>query len=112
MTDGDQNKPSYDESSGQSGVLAERQVRTERPSLYKVLLHNDDYTPMDFVVEVLTRFFSKTQEQASEIMLAVHHRGIGLCGVFPYEIAETKVAQVTEAAREQEYPLQSTLERA
>jgi len=67
---------------------------------------------MEFVVEVLTRFFSKSQTQATEIMLAVHHRGTGLCGVYPYEIAETKVAQVTEAAREQEYPLQCTLERA
>ena len=112
MAEGEQGKPGYDESSGQGGVLAERQVRPERPSLFKVLLHNDDYTPMEFVVEVLTRFFSKTQTQATEIMLAVHHRGTGLCGVYPYEIAETKVAQVTEAAREQEYPLQCTLERA
>lgn len=94
------------------GVLTERKVETKRPSLFRVLLHNDDYTPMDFVVDVLTRFFKKTHAEATEIMLAVHHKGVGVCGVFPYEIAETKVAMVTEAAREQEYPLQCTLERA
>ena len=95
-----------------SGVLTERKVQTKRPSLYRVLLHNDDYTPMDFVVDVLTRFFKKTHAEATEIMLAVHHKGMGVCGVYPYEIAETKVALVTEAAREQEYPLQCTMERA
>ena len=96
----------------QGGVLTERQVRTQRPSLFKVLLHNDDYTPMDFVVDVLTRFFNKSADQATEIMLLVHHRGMAVCGIYPYEIAETKVALVTEAARENEYPLQCTLERA
>jgi ATP-dependent Clp protease adaptor protein ClpS len=94
------------------GVVTERRVRTQRPSMFKVLLHNDDYTPMEFVTEVLERFFAKTHAEATEIMLAVHHKGLGVCGVFPYEIAETKVAQVTEAAREQEYPLQCTMERA
>lgn len=97
---------------GQSGVLTERQVRTQRPSLFKVFLHNDDYTPMDFVVDVLTRFFHKSADQATEIMLLVHHKGLAVCGIYPYEIAETKVALVTEAARENEYPLQCTLERA
>jgi ATP-dependent Clp protease adaptor protein ClpS len=101
-----------DDQNTQGGVLAEREIKAARPSLYKVLLHNDDYTPMDFVVDVLTRFFQKSHAQATEIMLAVHHKGVGLCGIYPYEIAETKVAQVTEAAREQEYPLQCTLERA
>ena len=95
-----------------SGVLTERQVRSARPSLYKVLLHNDDYTPMEFVVEVLMRFFSKAHEQATEIMLTVHHKGLAVCGVYPFEVAETKVAAVTEAAREAEYPLQCTMERA
>ena len=96
----------------QGGVLTERKIQTERPSLYKVLLHNDDYTPMDFVVDVLTRFFRKSNTEATEIMLAVHQKGIGVCGVYPYEIAETKVALVTESAREHEYPLQCTMERA
>ncbi|MCX6105793.1 MAG: ATP-dependent Clp protease adapter ClpS [Proteobacteria bacterium] len=101
-----------DDQGGQGGVLAERDTRVQRPSLFKVLLHNDDYTPMEFVVDVLMRFFNKSHAQATEVMLAVHHKGMGLCGIYPYEIAETKVAQVTEAAREQEYPLQCTLERA
>jgi ATP-dependent Clp protease adaptor protein ClpS len=97
---------------GHGGVVTERRVRAQRPSLYKVLLHNDDYTPMDFVVDVLTKFFNKSAAQATEIMLAVHHSGLGLCGVYPFEIAETKVALVVESAREHEYPLQCTLERA
>ncbi len=101
-----------DDQGSQGGVLTERDVRVQRPHLFKVLLHNDDYTPMEFVVDVLVKIFNKSQPQATEIMLAVHHKGKGLCGVYPYEIAETKVAQVTEAAREQEYPLQCTLERA
>lgn len=96
----------------QGGVLTERAVRTQPPSLFKVLLHNDDYTPMDFVVDILTRFFNKSVDQATEIMLMVHHRGMAVCGIYPYEIAETKVAHVTEMAREHEYPLQCTLERA
>lgn len=101
-----------DDNDAQSGVMTERQVRAERPSLYKVLLHNDDYTPMEFVTEVLERYFAKTHAQATEIMLNVHHKGVGVCGVYPYEVAETKVAMVIEAAREQEYPLQCTMERA
>ena len=109
--DQDNDKPGFDDDAG-GGVLTERKVRTDRPSLFKVLLHNDDYTPMEFVVDVLTRFFSKTHEQATEIMLTVHHKGIGLCGIYPHEIAETKVALVTETAREHEYPLQCTMERA
>ena len=101
-----------DDQGNQTGVVTERVVSVQRPHLYKVLLHNDDYTPMDFVIEILMRFFNKSHDQATEIMLAVHHKGVGLCGIYPYEIAETKVAQVTESAREQEHPLQCTLERA
>lgn len=113
MADDDVNNPNGPaDGDAQGGLLTERQIRTQRPSLFKVILHNDDYTPMDFVVDVLTRFFSKTQDQATEIMLTVHHKGLAVCGVYPYEIAETKVAMVTDAAREQEYPLQCTLERA
>lgn len=111
MADDNDDRPDNDRGSG-SGVLTERKVKTSKPSLYRVLLHNDDYTPMEFVVDVLTRFFKKSHAEATEIMLAVHHKGVGVCGIYPYEIAETKVTVVTEAAREQEYPLQCSLERA
>lgn len=84
--------------------------KATRPRMYRVLLHNDDYTPMDFVVAVLERFFQKTREQAVHIMLTVHHKGSGICGVFPYEIAETKVQQVLGYAQENQHPLQCTME--
>ena len=93
-------------------IVTERKVETRRPSFYKVLLLNDDFTPMDFVTTVLEKFFSKTHSAAMEIMLSVHNEGVGVCGVFPHEIAETKVAMVTEYAREHEHPLQCTLEKA
>lgn len=119
MSQDDQDRPSRDGHDGNDGyegsgvsVITERKVRAERPSLYKVILHNDDYTPMDFVTDILERVFNKSHADATEIMLAIHYKGHAVCGVFPYEIAETKVAQVTEAAREQEYPLQCTLEKA
>lgn len=101
-----------DDNGSDTGVLTDVSTRAERPKLYKVLLHNDDYTPMEFVVEILERFFGKTHAAATEIMLNVHYKGVGVCGVYPYEVAETKVALVTEAAREREYPLQCSLERA
>ncbi|MCL1113118.1 ATP-dependent Clp protease adapter ClpS [Shewanella basaltis] len=82
------------------------------PHMYKVVLNNDDYTPMDFVVEVLQRFFDKNEQQAVDIMLAIHHQGKGLCGVFPFGIAETKVFQVNQFARENQHPLLCTLEKA
>ncbi len=100
-----------DEGGAASGVLTERKVKTTRPNLYRVLLHNDDFTPMDFVVDVLTRFFKKTHAEATGIMLAVHHKGIGVCGVFPYEIAETKVALVMDFAQRHQHPLQCTMEK-
>ena len=86
-------------------------TRTKKPSLYRVLLLNDDYTPMEFVVYVLERFFQKSQEEATTIMLHVHQNGVGLCGVFTYEVAETKVAQVLDLARRHEHPLQCTMEK-
>jgi ATP-dependent Clp protease adaptor protein ClpS len=86
-------------------------TRTKKPSLYRVLLLNDDYTPMEFVVYVLERFFQKTREEATTIMLHVHQNGVGLCGVFTYEVAETKVAQVLDLARRHEHPLQCTMEK-
>jgi len=86
----------------------ERKVR--RPPLYKVLLHNDDYTTMEFVVHVLETVFSHTSASATRIMLSIHHRGVGVAGVFPYEIAETKATKVMELARKAEYPLLCTVE--
>ena len=86
--------------------------RTRRPPLFKVLLHNDDYTPMDFVIQVLKMFFNMNHDRATQVMLHVHTRGKGVCGVFTYEIAETKVAQVNEFSRQNEHPLKCTLERA
>jgi ATP-dependent Clp protease adaptor protein ClpS len=92
-------------------TVAERKPEVRKPSLYKVLIHNDDYTPMDFVVMILETYFGKDKAAATEIMLAVHHKGLGTCGVFPFEIAETKVMQVLECAREHEHPLQCTMEK-
>ena len=86
-------------------------TRTKRPSLYKVLLLNDDYTPMEFVVYVLLRFFSKGQEPAVDIMLTVHNKGLAVVGVYPFEIAETKVTQVMDCARSNQHPLQCTMEK-
>ncbi len=93
------------------GVLTRARARTQKPSLYKVLLLNDDFTPMDFVVHVLEKFFAKNRQEATEIMLSVHRQGVGLCGVYTYEVAETKVAQVVEYARRHEHPLQCTMEK-
>jgi len=87
-------------------------ARTKLPAMYKVILLNDDYTPMEFVVEVIQLFFSKTREQATQIMLKVHTEGSGVCGVYPYEIAETKINQVLGYAREHQHPLQCTMEEA
>lgn len=86
-------------------------AQNKRPSLYKVLILNDDYTPMDFVVHVLERYFHKTRDEATSIMLRVHHEGVGVCGVYTYEVAETKVMQVMEVARQQQHPLQCVMER-
>ncbi len=100
----------YGEDHGTS-VITERKSEVRKPSLYKILLHNDDYTPMEFVVMVLENYFHKDKTAATEIMLAVHHKGVGTCGIFPFEIAETKVMQVMECARENEHPLQCTMEK-
>lgn len=87
------------------------QTKTRRPSLYKVLLLNDDYTPMEFVVHILERYFHKNRDEATGIMLSVHHEGVGVCGVYTYEVAETKVLQVMESARQHQHPLQCVMER-
>ncbi len=106
-------KPSdgQDEPGSGTSVVTERKVEVRPPSLYRVLLHNDDFTPMDFVVMILETYFSKDRNAATEVMLAVHHKGVGVCGVYPFEIAETKVSLVMECARENEHPLQCTMEK-
>ncbi|MEM9684926.1 MAG: ATP-dependent Clp protease adapter ClpS [Pseudomonadota bacterium] len=94
-----------------TGVVTRTKPKTKKPSMYKVLMLNDDFTPMEFVVHVLERFFSKGREEATQIMLHVHRRGVGICGVYPYEIAETKVTQVMDFARQHQHPLRCTLEK-
>ncbi len=100
-----------DDRDGQTGVATKTRPKTKRPSMYKVLLLNDDYTPMEFVIWVLQSIFNKGPEDATRIMLHVHQNGVGVCGVFTYEVAETKVAQVMELARRNQHPLQCTMER-
>jgi ATP-dependent Clp protease adaptor protein ClpS len=94
-----------------TGVVVKTRPKTRKPAMYKVLMLNDDYTPMEFVVHVLERFFQKTREEATRIMLHVHRRGVGVCGVFTYEVAETKVTQVMDLARQNQHPLQCTIEK-
>ena len=94
-----------------TAVITRTKPQVKRPSLYRVLLLNDDYTPMDFVVHVLERFFSKSREEANTIMLHVHHHGVGECGVYTYEVAETKVTQVMDFARKHQHPLQCVMEK-
>jgi len=94
-----------------TGIVTKTRPKTKKPSLYKVLLLNDDYTPMEFVVLILERIFGKSREEAEIIMLHVHRHGVGICGVFTFEVAETKVAQVIEFARRHQHPLQCTMEK-
>ena len=96
---------------GQTGVITRTAPKTKKPSLYKVLLLNDDYTPMEFVIVVLERFFGKGRDEATRIMLHVHQKGVGICGVYTFEIAETKVTQVMDFARKHQHPLQCTMEK-
>ncbi|MGR3520735.1 MAG: ATP-dependent Clp protease adapter ClpS [Roseovarius sp.] len=100
-----------DDDDPDSAVVTKTRSRTKRPPLYKVLLLNDDYTPMEFVVTVLERFFGMSHAQAFEIMLTVHKKGVAVVGVFSHEIAETKVAQVMDFARRHQHPLQCTMEK-
>lgn len=94
----------------QGDLATKERSEIKKPRRYKVLLHNDDYTTMDFVVKVLMKFFRKSETEAMQIMLTVHHKGVGLCGVFPFEVAEAKVVQVTEFAKAHGYPLKCTME--
>jgi ATP-dependent Clp protease adaptor protein ClpS len=94
-----------------TGIVAKTRPKTKKPNLYKVLLLNDDYTPMEFVVPLLEKIFGKTREEAVEVMLHVHRHGVGMCGVYTFEVAETKVTQVIEFARRHQHPLQCTMEK-
>ena len=100
-----------DDGDGDTTVVTKTKPKTQKPPLYKVLLLNDDYTPMEFVVHVLERFFSVTHAHAVEIMLTVHKKGVAVVGVYSHEIAETKVAQVMDFARRNQHPLQCTMEK-
>lgn len=100
-----------DDGESEIGVSTKTRTKPKKPSQYKVLLLNDDYTPMEFVVAVLKRFFNMNMEEATQVMLHVHQKGVGVCGIFTYEVAETKVTQVMDAARENQHPLQCTLEK-
>ncbi len=94
-----------------AAVITRTRTQTKRPNMYRVLLLNDDYTPMEFVIAILQSFFNKNPEEATQIMLHVHHNGVGECGVYTYEIAETKVAQVMDHARKNQHPLQCIMEK-
>ena len=100
-----------DDDDGDVSLATKTRTRTQRPPLYKALLLNDDYTPMEFVVHVLERFFGLNHAQSVEIMLTVHKKGVAVVGVFAYEIAETKVTQVMDFARQNQHPLQCTMEK-
>ena len=110
--DGDRNDGGDDGSDTEIGIATKTRTKPKKPSQYKVLLLNDDYTPMEFVVMVLKRFFGMDLEQATRVMLHVHQKGVGVCGIFTYEVAETKVNQVMDFARQNQHPLQCTLEKA
>ena len=101
----------HDREDGDTGVVVETRAKTKRPPLYKVMLLNDDFTPMEFVVHVLERFFGMSHAQAFELMLTVHKKGVAVVGVFAFEIAETKVGQVMDFARRHQHPLQCTMEK-
>lgn len=112
VTMADPDKGNGDTKAPGTGLATKTRTRTKKPQLYKVLMLNDDYTPMEFVVMVLQRFFRMEIEEATRVMLQVHQKGVGVCGVFSYEVAETKVNQVMDCARTNQHPLQCTLEVA
>ncbi len=109
---GSKDEGGNDDSDSEVGIATKTRAKPKKPSQYKVLMLNDDYTPMEFVVLVLKRFFGMDLEQATRVMLHVHQKGVGVCGIFPYEVAETKVNQVMDFARQHQHPLQCTLEKA
>jgi ATP-dependent Clp protease adaptor protein ClpS len=111
LSAGDEDGESGNGSDSGTGVDSKVLTKTKRPSMYRVLILNDDYTPMEFVVHILERFFNKGREEATQIMLHVHHHGVGECGVYTYEVAETKVTQVMDFARRHQHPLQCVMEK-
>lgn len=111
MADKDDENDGGDDGQGQTGIATKVRQKTKRPSLYRVLLLNDDYTPMEFVVMVLKEIFHKSMEEATQIMLHVHNHGVGECGVYPFEVAESKVTLVMDAARKNQHPLQCVMEK-
>ncbi|MEG3617607.1 ATP-dependent Clp protease adapter ClpS [Magnetovibrio sp. PR-2] len=96
---------------GDTGLVLKTRPKTKKPSMYKVLMLNDDYTPMEFVVHILEHIFNKSAEEATQIMLHVHQKGVGVCGVYTHEVAETKANQVMDLARQNQHPLQCTIEK-
>ena len=94
-----------------STLLKPSETQVKPPPMFQVVMYNDDYTPMEFVVHILERFFNKNRQEATRIMWHVHKRGVGVCGVYTYEVAETKVTQVMDFARQHQHPLQCTLEK-
>ena len=111
MSDGDRRGGGTNTDNPNTGVVVKARPKTRKPAMYKVLMLNDDYTPMEFVVHVVERFFNKSHEDAYQIMMHVHHNGVGECGVFTYEVAETKVTQVMDFARKHQHPLQCVMEK-
>ena len=110
--DPDKSSGNNDDDDTNLGIATKTRAKTKKPSPYKVLILNDDYTPMEFVVLVLKRFFNMDIDEATRVMLHVHQKGVGVCGTYSYEVAETKVTQVMDFARKNEHPLQCTLEKA
>ncbi len=102
----------FEHTEHQSDVLTQKDIQVEEPKLFKVLLHNDNYTTMDFVVMVLEKIFYKSTAEATAIMLNVHQKGVGVCGVYPFDVAETKVTQVHNLAKKHQFPLKSSMEEA
>jgi ATP-dependent Clp protease adaptor protein ClpS len=111
MADDDRKRKGNTPGDPSVAVITKTKPQTKRPNLYRVLILNDDYTPMEFVVHVIEQFFNKDRDAATEIMLHVHHHGIGECGIFTYEVAETKVTQVMDFARKHQHPLQCVMEK-
>ena len=109
--DDDRRNPGGDGEENDQGVAVKSRSKTKKPSMYRVLMLNDDYTPMEFVVHVLEHFFNKSHEEATQVMLHVHQKGAGVCGVYTYEIAETKVNQTMDLAQQNQHPLQCTIEK-
>ena len=110
MSDDDKKRGGDNKGTG-TGLLTRPEAKTKKPSMYKVILLNDDFTPMEFVVHILERFFGMGIEKATQVMLMVHQQGVGVCGVFTRDVAETKVTQVMDFARKNQHPLQCTLEK-